>query len=180
MDLPKPFERAREVRVFANSHGELFNDEVITGAGVSGRYLRWKWSAAGVVVIPVDHDRVAFVPTYRYPVGTVSLELPRGAADAHESPVDGGLRELKEEAGLLGRTAEFLGTLFADTGLIESGIHVVLADVAADEAVAAEPEAMESVAAPVWLTEDEIRAGVGDGTITCGVTLAALAMWRLR
>jgi ADP-ribose pyrophosphatase YjhB (NUDIX family) len=180
MDAPKPFQRQREVRVFANSHGELFNDEVITGAGVSGRYLRWKWSAVGVVVIPVDNGRVAFVPTYRYPVGMVSLELPRGAADPHESPVDGGLRELKEEAGLLGRTAEHLGTLFADTGLIESGIHVVRADVTATEAVSQAPEDMESVAVPVWLTDDGIHAAVRDGTISCGVTLAALAMWRLR
>jgi len=180
MDAPKPFQRQREVRVFANSHGELYNDEVVTGAGVSGRYLRWKWSAAGVVVIPVDNGRVAFVPTYRYPVGMLSLVLPRGAADARESLVDGGLRELKEEAGLLGRTAEHLGTLFADTGLIESGIHVVRADVDATEAVSSEPEDMESVAAPVWLTENDIRAAVRDGTITCGVTLAALAMWRLR
>ena len=36
------------------------------------------------------------------------------------------------------------------------------------------------MAAPVWVTDDDIHAAVRDGAITCGVTLAALAMWRLR
>jgi ADP-ribose pyrophosphatase len=178
--------RRRANVVFGNEYGELFNDEVVSPAGTPGHYLRWRWSAAGVVAIPVDGERVALVPAYRYPAGDVFLELPRGAAEDGEPVEDAAMREMAEEAGLTGGTPRTLGVIYPDTGLIETGVTVVRIDVDPREAGnaagrPAAPEAMESIGAPRWFGEGAARDAIVAGEIRCGVTLAALTLlWASR
>ncbi|WNO70404.1 NUDIX domain-containing protein [Streptomyces sp. AM8-1-1] len=176
--VPEPIRRRRAVEVFGNRFGTLFNDEVVAPTGAEGRYLRWRWSHSGVVVVPTGPAGYLFVPTYRYPIGDVSLEFPRGGCDADEAPARAAARELREETGyacdasLLRR----IGTVHADTGLIETGVHVFTAEVRDAEASTARPEAMESVTDPVWASREEVLTWLQKGSVTCGVTLAALAL----
>lgn len=44
----------------------------------------------------------------------------------------------------------------------------------------AEPEAMESLSEPVWATPEELPGWLAEGRITCGITLAALALLQAR
>ncbi|WP_327188344.1 NUDIX hydrolase [Streptomyces xinghaiensis] len=179
---PPPIRRQRAVEVFRNRFGALFNDEVLSPSGKPGRYLRWQWSHSGVVIVPRGQDGLAFVPTYRYPIGEVSLEFPRGGCEAHEDPAVAAARELREETGFDCAPSALrpLGVIHAETGLIESDVHVFAAEVrptgSADAPPAAEPEAMESVAEPVWASRTEVVKWLQSGSVTCGVTLAALAL----
>jgi len=175
---PAPIRRQRAVEVFHNRFGTLYNDEVVSPGGAAGRYLRWQWSHTGVVVVPTGPDGLAFVPTFRYPVGSASLEFPRGGCEPDESPQDAAVRELEEETGYGCERSSLrsLGVLHAETGLIESGVHVLTAEVKHVDGLAARPEAMESVTDPVWATHDEVLEWLRNGRITCGVTLAALAL----
>lgn len=175
---PPPIRRHRAVEVFRNRFGTLYNDEVVSPGGSTGRYLRWQWSQTGVVVVPAGPGGWAFVPTFRYPVGAVSLEFPRGGCEPDEAPQDAAARELREETGYAcdPSSLRFLGKLHADSGLIESGIHVFAADVERVEGTAARPEAMESVTDPVWVGRTEVLEWLASGRITCGVTLAAVAL----
>jgi ADP-ribose pyrophosphatase len=129
-----------------------------------------------VLAIPVFEGWVGLVPMYRYPIGKVSLEFPRGGVDDGESPVEAACRELEEEAGLSAVDADAVGTVHAETGLIESGVTVVRVRVDGMNPAAVRNEGMESVAAPVWLDRSQTARAIGEGTITCGLTLAALAM----
>lgn len=180
--VPAPILRQREVEVFRNRFGTLFNDEVRGPSGEQGRYLRWRWSHSGVAVVPVGRDGLAFVPTYRYPIGDVSLEFPRGGCEAGEDPAVAAARELREETGFdcAPSALRSLGVIHAETGLIESDVHVFAAEVrptgSAGAPSVAEPEGMESVARPVWASRTEVLKWLRSGTITCGVTLAALAL----
>ncbi|MFI9774490.1 NUDIX hydrolase [Streptomyces sp. NPDC051956] len=173
---PKPIQRQRAVEVFGNRFGRLYNDEVVSPDGLPGSYLRWQWAQTGVVVVPVGPDGMALVPTYRYPVGAASLEFPRGGCEPGERPEDAAVRELWEEAGLAASSVRDIGLLHADTGLIENGVHVCCTTVIPAEHGAARPEAMESVAEPVWVSQDEILDWLRQGRITCGVTIAAFAL----
>ncbi|GAA1522405.1 NUDIX hydrolase [Streptomyces albidochromogenes] len=179
---PSPIRRQRAVEVFRNRFGTLFNDEVISPSGTEGRYLRWQWSGGGVVIVPVGPEGFAFVPTYRYSIGGVSLEFPRGGCEADEDPAVAAARELREETGFDCAPSALrpLGVIHADTGLIESGVHVFAAEVgstgSAGARPVAEPEAMESVAEPVWASRTEVVKWLQSGSVTCGVTLAALAL----
>ncbi|MFD3555730.1 NUDIX domain-containing protein [Streptomyces goshikiensis] len=173
---PAPIMRHQAVEVFANRFGKLNNDLVVGPGGAPGSYLRWQWAQTGVVVIPVGPEGIALVPTYRYPVGAVSLEFPRGGCEPGESAEEAAARELWEEAGLAASSVRTLGLIHADTGLIETGVHVCCATVRPADGGSAQPEAMESVTPPVWVSPEEMAHWLRQGRITCGVTLAAFAL----
>lgn len=179
---PAPIRRQRAVEVFRNRFGTLFNDEVLSPSGRQGRYLRWQWSHSGVVIVPMGRDGLAFVPTYRYPIGQVSLEFPRGGCEADEDPATAAVRELREETGFDCAPSALrpLGIIHAETGLVESMVHVFAADVGSTGSTGmqsdAEPEVMESVAKPVWVSRAELAKWLQSGSVTCGVTLAALTL----
>jgi 8-oxo-dGTP pyrophosphatase MutT (NUDIX family) len=173
---PEPIERVRAVEVYRNGYGSLYNDEVISPSGGTGHYLRWKWERAGVVVVPRQADRFGLVEMYRYPIGGVSLEFPRGGRKLGESIESAALRELQEETGFIGTETRILGRVHPDTGLIESANDVVSVEVPPDCAGRATPETMESIAGSRWLSWTEICGQISLGRITCGVTLSALAL----
>jgi ADP-ribose pyrophosphatase len=175
-NVPAPIVRTREVEVFANRFGRLFNDEVLSPSGAAGRYLRWQWASPGVVVVPHGPGGFALVPAYRYPTGASALEFPRGAGEPGEALQDAAARELREETGLVPTSMQYLGLLHADSGLIESTAHVYLAKVVPALGGEAAPEVMESVADPVWVSEADLRQMMRDGKVTCGITLAAFAL----
>jgi len=174
---PLPIKRVREVAEFENKYGVLYNDEVTTGSGAAGRYLRWRWSHSGVAVVPRFGKRIGLVPMFRYAIQTVSLEIPRGGVEAGESVIDAAMRELCEEMGLTAEGCTPLGSLYADTGLIESATSVVVADVRSTVADQASVEAMESIGDQlVWLDRPSLRDALRAGKIRCGVTIASLAL----
>ena len=77
--------------------GRLTNREVVEHPG-------------GVAIFAMDdQDRVAMVRQYRYPMGEIVLELPAGKLEKGEDPRDSGLRELREETGLLPGVFESMG-----------------------------------------------------------------------
>jgi len=166
--------RRRSMPVFHNRFGTLFNDAVRAPGGREGRYLRWRWSSAGVIAVPVHRGLVGLVPAYRYPIGAVSWEFPRGACNHDETAQDAAARELQEETGLLARTCALLGTLHAETGLIENAVQAFRVDVhdsvPGDSAV----ETMESVGDVVWTSPEDALGMARRGRVTCALSLAAL------
>ena len=175
--MPKPIVRTAEIKVFKNRHGTLFNDAVVGPTGVQGEYLRWKWTRSGVVVIPKNGDLLGLCKMYRYALQKASFEFPRGAIDEGEDACSAAVRELREEAGLIATGHRRIGTIYADTGLIETPIVVVEADidVAADQRSNIEP--MESIDGEVvWLDQRQFMAWMRNGQIKCGVTLSAFSL----
>jgi 8-oxo-dGTP pyrophosphatase MutT (NUDIX family) len=174
---PPPIRRKRTIEVFGSIYGSLYNDEVVSSTDIPGRYLRWKWSNPGVVVIPRCNDLIALIPTYRYPIGAVSWELPRGGRDPDESVEEAAIRELLEETGLVAASTTQLGAIYPDTGLIESAVSVVEARVNSSKAVKEQAtEAMESVASAEWFTLAELRSAFADQRVQCAITIAAVTL----
>jgi len=64
-------------------------------------------SAGGVVVR--DGEVVVIVPTRRAANGQKVLALPKGHVDAGETPAQAAEREVREEAGVVGRLVDELG-----------------------------------------------------------------------
>ncbi|MFB8209068.1 NUDIX hydrolase [Streptomyces sp. NPDC056010] len=174
--VPAPIRRVREVPVFRNRFGTLYNDDVVAPSGAAGHYLRWQARKEGAVVVPVGPAGYAFVSNYRYPIQAASLEFPRGSGDDGEGLATAAARELREETGLVCASLRSLGVIHADTGILADPIQVYVAEVDAATAVPAEPEAMESLTEPVWVTPEELPGWLAEGRITCGITLAALAL----
>ena len=53
-----------------------------------------------VAIVPLDDDsNVILVKQYRYPIGSLLLEVPAGIIEDGESPIECAQRELQEEIG---------------------------------------------------------------------------------
>jgi 8-oxo-dGTP pyrophosphatase MutT (NUDIX family) len=175
----KPITRDREVVVFENRFGSLYDDQITGPTGKEGRYLRWIWSHGSVVVVPFCADVVALWWMYRYPAGTTLLEFPRGGMDDGETVEEAALRELREETGLIGSSPRRIGRLYPESGLIGSNSDVVAVSVDRDMVAESSVEPMESIVdGALWLDPQAMTRAIAEGDIACSITIAAWSMFR--
>lgn len=61
-----------------------------------------------VVALTAD-EQVVLIKQYRHGIDAVTLEIPGGIIEVGETPLDAGVRELREETGFAGDDAALLG-----------------------------------------------------------------------
>lgn len=79
------------------------------------------------VVALTDDDEVLIIEQFRHGTEEVTVEIPGGAVDPGEEPLAAGIRELREETGYGGGTAEIIGTVTPNPALLNNHCHTVLA-----------------------------------------------------
>lgn len=164
----------REV-VHANPWYRVERDAVTRPDGRPGEYFTVVSEPAVFVVAADDDDRIVLVRLYRYTVGRWSLEVPAGRTDG-EDPLLAAQRELAEETGLHATRWQHLGMLHPANGLLAEDNHVYLATGLSDAGVDQAELTAEGIAEIRWVSRQDAWALVGDGTITDGQTVAALAL----
>jgi len=81
-----------------------------------------------VVAITPD-QQVVLVEQFRHGTNTVELEIPGGTIDAKDaSPLEAGLRELREETGYAGGPARILGQIFPNPAIMSNTCYTVLVE----------------------------------------------------
>ena len=131
------------------------------------------------VVAITDDDRIVLVRQYRHGSGKVSLEIPGGIMDPHETePAAAAARELREETGFAAERIEQLGVMNPNPALFTNRCTAFLAtgcrrvgDLQMDPG-----EDLEVVTVPVAELDELVRTGAIDHALV----LAALAFWRAR
>ena len=83
----------------------------------------------GVGVVAMDDKGYIYmVRQFRYPFYETTLEIPAGKLDrAGEDTKDAGIRELREETGLVAETIEYLGTFYATPGFCDEKLSLYFA-----------------------------------------------------
>ena len=82
-----------------------------------------------VNIVALTPDReVVMINQYRHGTETVELEIPGGMVDEGETPLESGLRELREETGYEGEHARILGSLLANPAIMNNQVHTVLVE----------------------------------------------------
>ncbi len=95
--------------------GEMTKREVVHHSG-------------GVAVLPLDEEgNVYCVRQFRYPFGTMLLEIPAGKLESGEDPLEGAKRELSEETGFTAEKWTGLGESYASPGYCTEVLHLYLA-----------------------------------------------------
>ncbi len=80
-------------------------------------------------VLPVTPDqKVALVRQWRFGVEAFSWEIPGGIMDEGESPIEAGLRELREETGFEARSSRVLGQISPNPAILSNTCFFVLAE----------------------------------------------------
>ena len=81
-----------------------------------------------VNVIAVTRDQqLVMIEQYRHGSNTVELEIPGGMLDATDAlPIDGGVRELREETGYEGTQPEIIGQIFPNPAIMSNTCYTLL------------------------------------------------------
>ncbi|MCC3292880.1 NUDIX hydrolase [Arthrobacter sp. zg-Y1110] len=170
--------RVREHVDYENRFVTVHFDDVVFPNGAQGRYTRITTGAGlGVIAVPYANFRgipyLGLVRQYRYPVGEFTLEFPRGGSD--DLSLEEAARELVEETGLGFNSGRLLGTIRPDTGILDTEVAVWCTTHTLDGLDSGHVED-ETGATVRWYSHGEVMGLVTNGKITCGMTLAALAL----
>jgi ADP-ribose pyrophosphatase len=130
-----------------------------------------------VAIVAVDGDqRVWLVRQLREAARKQLVELPAGARDVGEEPLEAAKRELREECGLTGGDWRELAAFWTTPGFCREYMHLYLAE--GVKAGHADPDEDEEVEIVQWHV-DEVAAKLGE--IEDAKTLAGLLLFlRLR
>lgn len=119
--------------VYSDPYLLWVRDPVIFPNGKTGLFKRIIWRCTlnqekPVAVLPLSRNsEIGLVKIWRHATGSWELELPRGAPNLKENPVDNALRELKEETGFVADEIINLGLVNPDSGVLSTNISVFIA-----------------------------------------------------
>lgn len=79
-----------------------------------------------IIALTTD-GKIVMIDQYRHGSNTVELEIPGGMMDPDDaSPLEAGLRELREETGYEGPQAEIIGQIYANPAIMNNICYTVL------------------------------------------------------
>jgi 8-oxo-dGTP pyrophosphatase MutT (NUDIX family) len=81
------------------------------------------------VIAVTPQNELVMVEQFRHGSNTVELEIPGGMMDATDvSPVETGIRELREETGYEGENARLIGKIFPNPAIMSNTCFTVLVE----------------------------------------------------
>ena len=81
-----------------------------------------------VAILPIIDDKIILTKQYRYPLKSMSLEIPAGHIKPDETPIDCAIRELKEETGFAAGKIEKLFNYHPSTEYSTQIYHIFVAE----------------------------------------------------
>lgn len=125
----KPWEVLKSEIVFHNKWVTIQRDAVMlaNGSVIDDYYLNVRPEV--VVTLPITKEgKVIMVRQYKHGGKQILLEFPGGVFEAPtESPLEGGLREMREETGYYSDEMIYLGKVFDDPTKDTNCLHFFLA-----------------------------------------------------
>ncbi|MCD8377571.1 MAG: NUDIX hydrolase [Candidatus Gastranaerophilales bacterium] len=82
----------------------------------------------GVVILALKNDKILVVKQFRYPIKSVSIELPAGKLEKDENPDYAAQRELEEETGYAADEWKSLGFIYTSPGFCDEKLHLYFAN----------------------------------------------------
>ena len=81
------------------------------------------------VIAVTPQQQLVMIQQYRHGTDSIELEIPGGIADAKDaSPVETGVRELREETGYEGENARIIGQTFANPAIMSNTCYTVMVE----------------------------------------------------
>jgi len=97
--------------------------------GQTHEFILLKCPAWVNVLAVTPDEQLVMVEQYRHGSKTVELEIPGGVMDRQDAtPLDAGLRELREETGYAGENARVIGQVYPNPAIMDNVCHFVLVE----------------------------------------------------
>jgi ADP-ribose pyrophosphatase len=126
----------------------------------------------GVVVVALkNNDTILLVKQFRYPLKSVSFELPAGKLELNEDPNEACKRELEEETGYQAKIWKSLGYIHTSPGFCTEKLYLYLASDL--EFVGEHPDEGEIVKT-LEFSKSEVLEMIHNGTINDSKTICAI------
>jgi ADP-ribose pyrophosphatase len=160
------------------THVQLLIDEVEFPGGRRDtlvRVTRSPKAADGVVIAPIDEDhRIILVRQFRHAPRIWTWELPRGATEPGNAPVETLHEELLQEIGCVAAGSPFsLGRVMPDSGTLHEMPYLVAVRVRPHPTKRASPDPNERIAGHTAVDYEELWRLCVTGAINDSFTLAA-------
>ncbi|MBR2526345.1 NUDIX hydrolase [bacterium] len=99
-------------------------DDIETSDGTKGFREVIRHPGGVVIVAEKDENTILMVKQFRYPLKSVSLELPAGKLEQGENPDNAAPRELEEETGYIAKTWKSLGYIYTTPGICDEKLYL--------------------------------------------------------
>jgi len=158
--------------VYDNPWITLREDRVINPGGGENEYGHIHFKKTAIGIVPIDGDgNTWIVGQDRYTLGEYSWEVPMGASEEGEQPIDTAHRELQEETGLTaGRMTQLMKLHTSNSITDEVGFVFVAEDLEAGETGFDEMEVLDVRK----LHLREVVAMIERGEMTDAISVAAI------
>ena len=160
--------------VIDSPHLRLRRDDIVlpSGGRIEGYYVRESRGFA-VIFALTEERNVVLVSQYKHGIGRRLLELPAGALDPGETPLECAKRELLEETGYASESAfEHAATFATDPTNSDAQLYLFVArDVR--QVQLQDLDVSEDIEVRL-ASLDDVRRYVRDGTIEVGSQLASI------
>ena len=145
--------------IYDNPWITVYEDQVINPGGGRNTYGNVHFKGKAIAIVPLDDDgNTWIVGQDRYTLGEYSWEVPMGASDAGEEPIDTAHRELKEETGLsAGQMTQIMRVHTSNSVTDEEGFVFVARDLSEGDTAFDEMEVLEVRKLPLGDVVDMIR-----------------------
>lgn len=166
--------------LYRNAHAVVYVEKKDAMLGSTEYVYISKPNIHAVVVIVMNEtiEKILVVSQYRQPLRRVMVQFVMGGVETGETPLQAAKRELKEEAGIIGKGWKNLGLIHAEPGLSDQITHVFLT-----YETNSLPGKFYEMNIPItkqYLLLSEFESMIRDSKITCGFTLSAYLKYTLR
>ena len=127
------------------------------------------------VIAITTEQKFVIVKQYRFGTSKFELEIPGGIIEKDESPIEAGIRELKEETGYTGINPEYLGYVDPNPAFQTNKCHTVLIQ-NCEKADTQNLDPGEDIYIEI-ISEQNIQKRIDRGTIRHSLVLSAFRLY---
>ncbi len=167
-------ERIKSKKIYECFFMELYEDDVLLPNQKKSKRIYIKHDGAAAVLPITKEGKIILINQYRYPIRSISLEIPAGKKDfINESGLECAVRELEEETGYMSENISKFTDLHSCVGYSSEMIEMFIAKdcYKLEQSKAGDDDEFIEL---LELSEIEVKELLKHGKITDAKTLVAL------